>query len=110
MEDSSSKTVFVCCREHKREVKFSAATNEKMQLEEAVFSVFDDIIERGCLLLLQVKREGWAGEYVDLGEDSIPNGSIIKAVLMEQVIIMHFYLRLRISLLNEPMSYFVQES
>ena len=54
-----------------------------MQLEEAVFSVFDDIIECGGSLLLQVKREGWAGEYVDLGEDSIPNGSIIKAVLME---------------------------
>ena len=36
--------------------------------------------------MLQVKSEGWAGEYVDLGEgDSIPNGAIIKAVVIERV-------------------------
>ena len=49
--------------------------------------MFDDVIDRGeTSLLLQVKSEGWAGEYVDLGEgDSIPNGAIIKAVVIERV-------------------------
>ena len=49
--------------------------------------MFDDVIDRGeTSLLLQDKSEGWAGEYVDLGEgDSIPNGAIIKAVVIERV-------------------------
>ena len=84
---SSFKTVLVCLGEHKREVKVSVAGTERKQLEEAVCDVFSDVLDqRGTSLLFQVKSEGWAGEYVDLGEgDTIPNGSIIKAVVLEQV-------------------------
>lgn len=84
---SSFKIVLVCLGEHKREVKFSVAGTERKQLEEAVCDVFSDVLDqRGTSLLFQVKSEGWAGEYVDLGEgDTVPNGSIIKAVVLEQV-------------------------
>ena len=84
---SRYKTVLVCLGEHKREVKFSVTGTEKKELEEAVFDVFADVLDRdGTSLLCQVKSEGWAGEFVDLGEgDTIPNGSIVKAVVLEQV-------------------------
>ena len=35
-------------------------------------------------LLLQIKSEGWGGEFVDLGDDSvIPENAVVRAVYLE---------------------------
>lgn len=85
MAATSQTRVLVCLGEHKREVKFS----KNSEFEDAVFDVFGDILGRnGTVLLFQVKREGWDGEFVDLAEgDIIHNGAIIKAVVLEEVCI-----------------------
>ena len=83
----AKKTVLVCLGEHRRDVCFdcdSDATNERKKLQEAVAEVFRDVLPEGASeLLLQVKNESWAGEFVDLGHDSmVPNSSVLRAVCL----------------------------
>ena len=84
--EAAKKVVLVCVGEHKREVCFDAdgiGENERKKLQEAILEVFRDVLVKDDAesLLLQIKSEGWAGEFVDLGHDCVvPNSAVVKAV------------------------------
>ena len=86
MAEAAKKVVLVCVGEHKREVCFDAdgiGENERKKLQEAILEVFRDVLVKDDAesLLLQIKSEGWAGEFVDLGHDCVvPNSAVVKAV------------------------------
>ena len=85
----TAKSVLVCFGEHKRPVSFpvSDARGERKKLEEAIAVTFQDVIGElhpDRSLLLQLKSDGWAGEFVDLSDDAqIPDSSVIRAVNLE---------------------------
>ncbi len=53
---------------------------------EVLRTMFEDVIAPTCQVFLQLKREDWSGEFVDIGEmDTIPDRSVIRAVVERQV-------------------------
>lgn len=90
MAVEGSKVVLVCIGEHKREVRFKAddvVENERKNIEQAIAVVFSDVVDvENKSLLLQVKNEGWNGEYVDLEDGNVvANGAVVKAVFIDEV-------------------------
>ena len=105
----ATKNVLVCFGENKRPVSFSASSDvatERKELEGVIFAKFQDVLEDSpqpstssrCSLLLQLKSEGWSGEFVDLSEDAlIPDSSVIRAVCLQAKVqntppIMHMFM------------------
>ena len=80
----SSKTVLVCIGERKRPVHFSASDiDETSALMLAIREVFQDIIAEDTEIVLQMKDEEWAGEFVDIqsGNATIPDKSVVRVVM-----------------------------
>lgn len=93
MATTRSANVLVCFGEHKRPVTFTCLSDPKAdrkRLEEAVINKFHDVMvetrssRSGLSLLLQIKSEGWGGEFIDLPEDAeLPDGSVLRAIILE---------------------------
>ena len=74
------KTVLVCLGERKREVVFTDDGEDRKPLLDAIREVFSDVMGDGSNeLILQIKREEWSGEFVDLS-GRVPDRSVLKAV------------------------------
>ena len=86
-----TKSVLVCLGEHKRPVTFAASSDaslEKKDLQKAIAVAFEDVIGKSAdpgSLLIQLKNEGWAGEFVDVSEGApIPDSSVVRAVALDK--------------------------
>ena len=86
-DNISSKTVLVCIGERKRPVNFSAASDDETSaLLSAIRDEFRDIITEDTEIVLQLKDEEWAGEFVDIIRSDnaiIPNKSVVRVVMQK---------------------------
>ena len=91
MAEAEKKSVLFCFGEHKRPISYTPSTDAKTErkaIEDAIIDKFQDVIGEslgpGRTLLLQLKSEGWAGEFVDMAEDAvIPESSVVRVVVLE---------------------------
>ena len=81
-----TKTVLVCLGERKREVTFCSRNdeNDRKTLLEETLKVYGDVLDSTSSgqnhLNLQLKREEWEGQFVDIiGMKSIPDKSVLRA-------------------------------
>ena len=84
MESEKQKEVLVAFGERRRAVSFQASTDplrERLSLEEAIRSVFKDVLNEDSHLVdlvILVKSEKWNGEFVELQQESfVDNNSIV---------------------------------
>ena len=88
MAEAEKKSVLVCFGEHKRPISYTPSTDAKTERKAIEDAIIDDVIGEslgpGRTLLLQLKSEGWAGEFVDMAEDAvIPESSVVRVVVLE---------------------------
>lgn len=78
---SNTKTVLVSFKDRKRPVVFAGGVQE---LQQKVFRQFSDVLPQGLAtnIYLQIKDESW-GTEVDIIDQDIPDGSIIKVGLCD---------------------------
>ena len=81
---ATSKVVLACFGDHKRELSYPEASSaqEVKNLKQAFLAAFSDVLESGVEengLMVQLKSEVWAGEFLDITDDQrIPNHSVVK--------------------------------
>ena len=83
----STISVLCCFSEHRQQVDFTPEDG-KTRLKcivDAVRLVFSDVLGTDSKLILQIKREKWKGEYVDIGDaDNITNESVVRVIVKEE--------------------------
>ena len=78
-----NKEALVCFGERKRRVVFSSTDpgGEVAALVAAAKETFGGILNAETELVVQLKNEDWAGEFVDVeGSVTIPDHSVVKLV------------------------------
>lgn len=78
------KTVLVCLGERKREVRFEDGDN----LLDEVVRIYKDVLPAGVGykgITLQLKREDWSGEFVDVTPESVPDKCVLKVILPQPI-------------------------
>ncbi len=80
--EKKEKTVLACFGERKREVTFSASDDgdDLQALLAAIKAVYHDVIKMDAELVVQLKNENWAGEFLDIKGSTIPDKAVIKVV------------------------------
>ena len=77
------KTALVCLGDRKREVEFAEGSNEAFN--SAVFDAYSDVLVGNEKIVFQLKREDWAGEFIDMVAGSpVPDRSVLRAVVVEK--------------------------
>ena len=77
---SSQETALVCLGDRKREVEFGEGSNEAFNSR-----VFRCAIYGNEKIIFQLKREDWAGEFIDMVAGSpVPDRSVLRAVVVEK--------------------------
>ena len=84
---AATKVVLACFGDHKRELSFpgGSSAQEVKSLKQAFLAAFSDVVESGVeekSVMVQLKSEVWAGEFLDITDDQpIPNHSVVKVAL-----------------------------
>ena len=81
-EEKRQKQVLVHLEKRIREVSFQEESRDGHEsLLRAVRATYSDVLQGDEELVLQIKREEWAGQFTDLvGE--VPDQSVLKAVIL----------------------------
>lgn len=89
------KTALVCLGDRKREIQFVEGA-----FHNAVFKAYSDVLGGNEHIIWQLKREDWAGEFIDMEADSpVPDRSVVRAVIVggpsssEEVSLFNMYTR-----------------
>ena len=81
----SHKSILVQFGEHRRPLSIPANQNvEAANLKERVRTAFMDVIAEADFFL-QLKDDEWGGEFVDLVGQEIPDHSILRVMICQQV-------------------------
>ena len=88
MAESREKCVLCCFKDHRRTVRFCGTLHN---LKEQVKKTFNDVIPDGYEIFLQIKHEGWSGQFIDLNEDEeIADRSIVTVVVEQKEVSISF--------------------